>query len=102
MAELAHAALPDGEGEPKLLKVYGRSLQVPLQINQQVARFSFADLCQKELGPADYLTITSTYPTVIVDNIPQLKLNAKNEARRFITFIDAACEWISAMSTKRR
>lgn len=38
------------------------------------------------------MTITSHYPTIIISDIPQLKLTAKNEARRFITFLDAAYE----------
>lgn len=85
---------------------------MPEQIEGQYASFEFKDLCEKvsedrsqhvaklfsppsfrqALGPADFLSITSSYPTVIIRNIPQLKLTAKNEARRFITFLDAACE----------
>ena len=44
------------------------------------------------LGPADFLTLTSNFHTIVITDIPQLKLTAKNEARRFITFLDAACE----------
>lgn len=49
-------------------------------------------LILQALGPADYLSITSHYPTIVISDIPQLKLTAKNEARRFITFLDAAYE----------
>lgn len=38
------------------------------------------------------MTITSHYPTIAISDIPQLKLTSKNEARRFITFLDAAYE----------
>jgi protein AFG1 len=79
-------------GGRKDLKVYGRSLDVPWQIEGVAARFTFAELCERALGPADYLSLTSQYPTIIIDKIPQLKLSAKNEARRFITFLDAAYE----------
>ena len=72
--------------------VYGRQVPIAWQIEGEVARLSFADLCEKALGPADYLTITSSYPTIFIDHIPQLKLSAKNEARRFISFLDAAYE----------
>lgn len=34
-------------GTPKQLTVYGRPLHVPLQIEGQVARFRFADLCEQ-------------------------------------------------------
>ena len=76
---------------PKDLSVYGRDLRVPQQIEGKVARFTFPELCEKALGPADYLTLTSNYPTIVITNIPQIKLSSKNEARRFITFLDAAC-----------
>ena len=81
-----------GDGHSNVLTIYGRKVNVPWQIEGKAARFSFSDLCEKALGPADFLTITSSYPTIIIDQIPQLKLTAKNEARRFITFLDAAYE----------
>ena len=91
-ASLADQAIDTETAKPKTLSVYGRKLHVPYAVEGDVARLRFGDLCHKELGPADFLTITSTYPTIIIEDIPQLKLNAKNEARRFITFLDAACE----------
>lgn len=44
------------------------------------------------MGAADYLTIASTYRTVIITDIPVLKLSSKNQARRFIWLIDALYE----------
>ena len=43
-------------------------------------------------GPSDYLKLCETYKMIIVRNIPVMDLLTKNEARRFITFIDAAYE----------
>lgn len=37
----------EGTGTPKQLTVYGRPLNVPWQIEGQVARFRFADLCEQ-------------------------------------------------------
>jgi predicted ATPase len=34
-------------GQEKTLKVYGRPLHIPWQIEGQVARFKFKDLCEK-------------------------------------------------------
>ncbi|GAA5949749.1 hypothetical protein JCM3765_007675 [Sporobolomyces pararoseus] len=85
---------PEGgkvEGEPKELSVYGRKLKVPWS-KGGVARFSFKELCEKALGPADYITLGSEFHTIIVDNVPILPLNAKNEARRLITLLDALYE----------
>lgn len=47
-------------GEKKVLKVYGRDLVVPWVVGG-VARFSFHELCEKALGPADFITIGSNF-----------------------------------------
>lgn len=44
------------------------------------------------MGPADYLTLASTFPIVIITSIPILRLSNKNQARRFISLIDALYE----------
>lgn len=75
-------------GAPTTLEVLGRPLAVPEAL-ANVARFPFADLCFAALGPADYLAIARQFHTVIVDSIPILGAAQRNEARRFITLIDA-------------
>jgi len=71
------------------LRVQGREINVPkAAANDDIARFSFDDLCGKPLGPADYYAIASTFHTVFIDNIPQLSLTKLNQMRRFITLID--------------
>lgn len=47
---------------------------------------------KQSLGPADYLTLASTYQTLIITSIPIIKLSGKNQARRFISLIDALYE----------
>ncbi|GME68688.1 unnamed protein product [[Candida] boidinii] len=42
------------------------------------------------LSTADYLSITSRFNIIIIDNIPKLTVNFKNEIRNFINFIDCA------------
>ena len=59
------------QGEPMRLTVLGRSLLVP-QAARGVARFSFADLCEKPLAAADYLAIARHFHTVLIDHIPVL------------------------------
>lgn len=74
------------------LQVYGRHVIVPIASTNGVARFSFAELCKSPLGPADYITICNTYHTIFVEGIPQLSIYQKNEARRLLSFVDAAYE----------
>ena len=74
---------------PRLdLPLLGRTLTVPQAI-AGVARFTFADLCRRPLGAPDFLEIAHEFHTVFVDRVPVLKATDRNEAKRFITFIDA-------------
>ena len=70
--------------------VYGRVLTVPRQ-HDRTCLWNFSELVHSH-GPADYLTLSSHYNTFIVDHVPVLPLAMKNEARRFITFLDALYE----------
>lgn len=74
-------------GQPVDLEVKGRKVRVP-QAAMGVARFSFADLCEKPLGSLDYLSIAQSFHTLLIDHIPQLSQARRNEARRFINLID--------------
>ncbi|MEZ5937854.1 MAG: cell division protein ZapE [Hyphomonadaceae bacterium] len=77
--------------EPETVDVQGRPLKVPRQASG-VARFSFADLCAKPLGAADYLTLARHYHTLLLDHVPVLSPDRRNEAARFVTLIDALYE----------
>jgi cell division protein ZapE len=86
------AALTDGaDGEPTQLAVPGRAVQVPRQA-KGVAWFQFEDLCTRALGAADYLAIATHFHTVLVDGVPRLKAEQRNEAKRFMTLVDALYE----------
>ncbi|KAH7360000.1 mitochondrial ATPase [Pyrenochaeta sp. MPI-SDFR-AT-0127] len=76
---------------PSTLTVYGRPLPIPAQHNG-VAFFTFSELCGAVLGPADYITLASTYHTFIVTDVPVMGFQQKEEARRFITLLDAMYE----------
>ncbi|SDY62081.1 cell division protein ZapE [Nitrosomonas sp. Nm58] len=73
------------------LNVQGRTLFVP-KAARGVAVFSFKRLCANPLGSADYLAIARTYHTVIMVAIPQFSQENSDQAKRFITFIDALYE----------
>lgn len=80
--------LTGGQGGAALdLTVKGHPVHVP-QTAKGVARFSFADLCGKPLGALDYLRIAHEFHTLIVDHIPVMDHDRRNEAKRFIILID--------------
>jgi cell division protein ZapE len=76
---------------PTELLVLGRKLQVPRAANG-AAMFTFAELCEKALGPADYGAIATFFHTVVLDCIPVLKPEARDTTRRFVTLIDEMYE----------
>lgn len=84
-------ASESGEAKPVDLIVYGRRVHVP-ETKGTACRFPFAELCETPLGPADYLTLASTFSTFYIDVVPILLLKNKNEARRLINLIDALYE----------
>jgi cell division protein ZapE len=70
------------------ISIKGRILHVPCS-SHGVARFSFADLCEKPLAASDYLRLAHDYHTILVDRIPVMDYPERNAAKRFITLIDA-------------
>ena len=57
-----------------------------------VAFFSFDELCDRPLSAVDYLGIAKLFDYIIIDKVPVLDENHHNEARRFITMVDALYE----------
>ena len=78
-------------GEPLRLPVNGREVELPRFANG-VGRASFWELCAKPLGPADFLAIAHAVRVLILEDIPQLSSYNYNEAKRFVTLIDALYE----------
>ncbi len=83
--------LSGGAAEPLVLHVKGRSVELPAFRNG-VARATFYDLCGRMLGPADYLAIADELKVLVLEDIPLLSRNNFNEAKRFVTLIDALYE----------
>lgn len=73
------------------LPVNGREVDLPRFANG-VGRASFWDLCARPLGPADFLAIAAACRVLIVEDIPLLSMSNYNEAKRFVTLIDALYE----------
>ena len=91
LAEL-FADLADGEpGATAVLRVGSRTLQVP-KAAHGVAWFRFDELCSRALGAADYLALADGFDTLILEGVPRLTPDKRNEARRFMTLVDALYE----------
>lgn len=80
--------LTSGEPDrPMELALKGRRIHVP-RAAMGVARFSFHDLCEEPLGALDYLKLAHAFHTLIVEHIPRIAPDQRNEAKRFILLID--------------
>jgi cell division protein ZapE len=75
-------------GQPHQLAVKGRAITVP-EAAMGVARFTFEDLCAQPLGANDYITIARNFHTLILEDVPVMKRDRRDHARRFNTLIDA-------------
>jgi cell division protein ZapE len=85
--ELTHyAAL-----RPVELPVFGRTVRLNA-VHRNIAYTSFEELCVQPLGAADYMKIAATFDTILMANIPKLTAAYRNEAKRFVTLIDALYE----------
>lgn len=86
------AALTAGVApESDVVKVKGRKIS-PSLYAAGVARFTFAQLCEKPLGAEDYITIAQRYDVLMLEDIPLLTFEKRNEAKRLMNLVDALYE----------
>jgi cell division protein ZapE len=90
--EAAFVALTEGaEPGPETLHLQGRALRIA-RAAKGVAWFGFGELCQAPLGTADFLAIATHYTAIIIDGIPRLGPEQRNEARRLVNLVDELYE----------
>ena len=80
-----------GQSDALVLHVKGREVVLP-RFHNGVARARFYDLCGKPLGAADYLALADAVRVLILEDIPALSRSNFNEAKRFVTLVDALYE----------
>jgi cell division protein ZapE len=73
------------------LIVKGRRIVAP-RVARGLARFTFGELCEAALGASDYLAIVRRYDALFIDRIPLMDPDRRDEAKRFVTLIDAIYE----------
>ena len=90
--EAAWARETQGEDPtPLTLSIHGRRVRIA-QATDDAGRASFEELCENPLGAADYLAIAERFNAFFIDAIPRLGWAQNNEAKRFVTLIDALYE----------
>jgi len=85
-----------------LLSAGNNPSEIKIAVNQRdiickntfkdIALFNFSELFQVPLGSADYMALCNHFNIIILSNIPKLGKSERNEARRFIDFIDILYE----------
>ncbi len=84
--------LTGGEMSRRLdIKVQGRTLRIDKHYSG-VAWLTFDELCARALGAEDYLELAKLCHTLLLQNIPRMSAEDRNEAKRFVTLIDALYE----------
>jgi cell division protein ZapE len=58
------------------------------RISDSVAWFDFGELCEGPRSAADYIELARLYHTVVLTQVPQLRPDSEDAARRFINLID--------------
>ena len=75
-------------GAPMDIALLGRAYASPRR--STASRAFLSTICAAvPLGAADYLAVAERFHTLVVDHVPRLGPDERNEARRFITLIDA-------------
>lgn len=81
----------DEPGAPTDLAVLGRRIEIG-RAACGCAWMGFDDLCSANLGANDYLALGKAFHTLFLVGIPLMSQARHDEARRFITLIDALYE----------
>ena len=80
-----------GQAAPHTIIVNKRAVEIPA-FHNGVARATFYDFCGRPLGPADFLALAQAVRVLVLEDIPQMGRGNFNEAKRFVTLIDALYE----------
>jgi len=76
---------------PMVLTAQGRDMTIS-RTGSGAARESFDNLCNRPLGAADYLAVAKTFHTLMLDHVPKMDRDSRNQAKRFVALIDALYE----------
>lgn len=83
--------LTDGKSYRLAIEVQGRTLRIDKH-NSGVAWLTFDELCARPLGANDYIELSKLCHTLLLQGIPRMRIEDRNEAKRFVTLIDELYE----------
>ena len=75
----------------KILEIKGRNIVLE-NFYDQVIKFEFEELCNRNLGSEDYIKISENCEFMFIKNLPNFNENNSNQQQRFITLIDIIYE----------
>lgn len=78
-----HAAVQVGE----VVEVLGRPI-TSRKSADDVIWFDFVELCGGPRSAYDYIELAKVYQTILLSNVPQLKAETDDMARRFVSLVD--------------
>ncbi|MDO9319971.1 MAG: cell division protein ZapE [Gammaproteobacteria bacterium] len=78
-----HAVIQAGE----VIEVLGRPITSRMSADD-VIWFDFVELCGGPRSAYDYIELAKVYQTILLGNVPQLKAETDDMARRFVSLVD--------------
>ena len=75
----------------KIIEVKGREIEIK-NYYDRIIKFNFAELCNRNLGSEDYISISDISDFIFIENLPNFNENNSDQQQRFITLIDIIYE----------
>ena len=75
----------------KVIDIKGRKLEIN-DFYENIIKFDFNELCDRNLGSEDYISIAESCDFLFIKNLPNFNENNSNQQQRFITLIDIIYE----------
>ena len=75
----------------KTLEIKGRKL-VMQNYYDNVAKFNFDELCNRNLGSEDYISVANNCDFIFIENLPDFNESNSNQQQRFVSLIDIIYE----------
>lgn len=86
MADLFSQYTDHKHAQTNTFEVKGREIEI--ESAGDIARASFAQLCERPHGAEDFLTLAQHYKTLFLLDVRKMGYDRRNEAKRFMTLID--------------